>query len=31
MDLDKALAFYAQRERRFGETSEQVVARVERI
>jgi undecaprenyl diphosphate synthase len=31
VDLEKALAFYAQRERRFGETSEQVVARVERI
>jgi len=31
IDLEKALAFYAQRERRFGETSEQVIARVERI
>lgn len=29
-DLEKALAFYAQRERRFGETGDQVAARVER-
>jgi undecaprenyl diphosphate synthase len=31
VDLDKALDFYAQRERRFGETGEQVAARVERV
>jgi undecaprenyl diphosphate synthase len=30
-DLEKALAFYAQRERRFGETGDQVAARVERV
>ena len=31
IDLDKALLFYTQRERRFGETGEQVAARVERV
>jgi undecaprenyl diphosphate synthase len=31
VDLEKALDFYAQRERRFGETGDQVAARVERV
>jgi undecaprenyl diphosphate synthase len=30
-DLDQALSFYSRRERRFGQTGEQVATRVERV